>query len=76
MVTIYGTPFCNYCQLAKDLCDEENIDYLYIDMFENETAVEDVTAYIGPFKTVPQIFVDGEYIGGYTEFHAYTAFNP
>lgn len=71
MVTIYGSPTCSYCSAAKQACEESNLSYTYIDLFEEDNAIEDLTATIGAFKTVPQIFVDGEYVGGFTEFREY-----
>ena len=71
MITIYGSPTCGYCSAAKQLCDEENLSYTYIDLFEEDNAIEDLTGMIGAFKTVPQIFVDEEHVGGFTEFREY-----
>lgn len=71
MITIYGSPTCSYCSAAKQLCEENNMSYQYIDLFEEDDAIETVTAAIGPFKTVPQIFDGVDYIGGFTEFNAY-----
>ena len=74
MVTIYGTPTCGYCKSAKELCEESNLEYTYIDLFEEDHAMEHLTGLIGPFRTVPQIFVEGEYVGGFTEFKEFNNF--
>lgn len=43
--------------------------YIYID--REREAMEELTEKIGPFRTVPQIFVNDEHIGGYQEFRKY-----
>ena len=49
---------CPYCVRAKALLTQNEIPYQEID----RSAVEDF-----PYKTVPQIWLDGNYIGGYTD---------
>lgn len=71
MITIYGSPTCSYCSAAKQACEENNLSYTYIDLFEEDNAIEDLTAIIGPFKTVPQIFDGEDYIGGFDSFTIY-----
>jgi len=62
---IYGTPTCNFCRLAKAELTRRGIEFDYIDLVEiNKTAAE-VTG--RPVKSVPQIYLSGEYVGGYTE---------
>lgn len=70
-VIIYGTPTCSYCSAAKALCEEKGMGYTYVDLFEDADAMTTVVDLIGPFKTVPQIFVDTEYVGGFTEFQSF-----
>jgi len=66
MITIYGSPNCRFCTLAKDLADRTNISYNYIDVTKHEPS-QDMFRARG-FKTVPQIFDNDTYIGGYQEF--------
>ena len=65
---IYGTDNCSYCQMAKTLCENHSIPYEYIDMTTDTKALNELIDEIGPFRTVPQIFVDGHYVGGFDEF--------
>jgi len=69
MITIYtkSTP-CAYCDAAKMLLDEHGLDYREIiadrDDDTKKLFRERVPAEI---KTVPQIFLNEERIGGYNE---------
>jgi glutaredoxin 3 len=66
---IYTKPNCGYCVRAKALFAQEGISYTEIDAVANkETLVERVTKDSGrPPMTLPQIYLDGTYVGGYTE---------
>lgn len=72
---IYTKPNCPYCVRAKMLCQQEGIEITEINAVENkETLVERVTRDSGrPPQTVPQIYLDGKYVGGYTELAALIA---
>jgi ribonucleoside-diphosphate reductase alpha chain len=49
---------CPYCVKAKKLLKVSGISYEEVDRAQ----VEDF-----PYKTVPQVWIDGKYIGGYTD---------
>ena len=70
MITIYGTDSCVYCDRAKQLCDSAGVEYRSVDI---TTVDKDWIKYQLGFtpKTVPQIFFDKEYLGGYTELRAF-----
>lgn len=62
---IYGKQDCPFCSLAKEEMQLRGIPFEFIDLKEiNKTAAE-VTG--RPVKTVPQIYVQGTYVGGYEE---------
>lgn len=67
MVIIYGRPLCNWCDLAKDLCNTYKIEYEYKNI-KNELYLNELKDLAPNVNTVPQIFWDGRYIGGYSEF--------
>lgn len=56
---------CNYCVLAKALLDRENIDYEEISVTPEN--IQEMRRLSLGFSTVPQIFVDGEWVGGYND---------
>ncbi len=63
---VYGKANCPHCINAKGLLDFNNITYEYIDIeAEGKTAAE-ITGR-PDVRTVPQIYLEGEYIGGFTE---------
>lgn len=64
-VEIYGMDGCGFCEKAVDLVEELCLDYSYIDA--NQATIEFSKLFPGA-KTVPQILVDGEWVGGYSDF--------
>jgi len=64
-VTIYGSDGCGFCEKAVDLAEELCLDYTYIDA---NTAVQEFSRLFPGAKTVPQILVDEEWVGGYSDF--------
>lgn len=43
-VTIYSTPYCGYCKLAKQYFEENNIAYQEIDISVDEKAQKEIVA--------------------------------
>lgn len=72
-VTIYTKDDCPSCINAKRLAKEHGMDIteikLHRDLDRNEflAAVEKATG--GPRETVPQVILDGTYIGGFDDFN-------
>ena len=64
-VEIYGMDGCGFCEKAVDLAEELSLDYTYIDA--NVAMIEFSRLFPGA-KTVPQILVNGEWVGGYSDF--------
>lgn len=82
MVTvIFGRPGCPYCVRAKELADKlsaerDDFSYQYVDIQAEGITKADLEKSAGkPVSTVPQIFVDEQHIGGYTDFAAWTQAN-
>ena len=64
---IYGTSKCVWCdKVAKDL-ESAGMDMTKIDVSEPENLDEMLKIAGEDAKTVPQVVIDGEHIGGYTE---------
>ena len=67
---VYGTHSCGYCRRAKSLLKAKGVEYQEFIVGEDISS-DALSSKIGkPALTVPQIFLDGEYIGGYTELAA------
>ncbi len=71
-VEIYGTEQCLYCKLAVKFCVENGLLHTYKDVTTDEALIENLKERLGYVKTVPQIFVDGEHIGGYADLVNYS----
>ena len=65
MFTIYTQDRCNFCIRAKMLLDSKGEPYEDININENQDAKEKLKE-LG-LKTVPQIWLKEEHIGGYIE---------
>jgi glutaredoxin 3 len=71
-VEVYTTPSCPYCVRAKRLLTERGIAFEEIDVAEDDELREDLIRRTGR-RTVPQIFIGGQAIGGYEELAALDA---
>ena len=69
-VTIYTTPICPYCVRAKSLLGKKGVSYDEIDVMMDMKAREEMLAKSGGARTVPQIFIGEEAIGGSDDLHA------
>ncbi len=65
-VTIYSTPTCVYCQMAKDFLKEHNIEFEDFNVAEDEKAREEMVERSGQMG-VPVIFIDDEMMIGFDE---------
>lgn len=69
-VEIYSSQFCGFCMRAKALLDAKNVDYTDIDVMMNAEKRQEMMSRSGGDHRVPQIFIDGEHIGGCDELMA------
>lgn len=77
-IEIYSKEGCSYCVRAKTILEGRKIAFTEIP-FSAEVTKETVQARVGPDKvirTVPQIFLNGEHLGGYIELVDYLAMHP
>jgi glutaredoxin-like protein len=68
-VAIFTREGCQYCARAKTLLNELGYDYAEITL--PHTTRSKVVGAIAGAKTVPQVFVNGEHIGGLEELEAW-----
>jgi len=64
MIEVYGADWCSYCNKAKTYLDELQIEYNYIDVDNHPNFKADFNREV---KSIPQIKLNGEEIGGYEE---------
>lgn len=69
-VEIYSSIFCGYCARAKALLDRKGAEYDNIDIMEHPDRRDEMVERAGGRTSVPQIFINGEHIGGSDDLHA------
>ncbi|EAQ04021.1 glutaredoxin [Pseudooceanicola batsensis HTCC2597] len=67
-VEIYTTPICGFCSAAKRLLDGKGVDYREIDVMRDREKKQEMMQRAGR-HTVPQIFIDGQHVGGCDELY-------
>ncbi|MGB0458537.1 MAG: glutaredoxin 3 [Porticoccaceae bacterium] len=65
-IVIYGTQFCPYCVAARQLFDAKGIEYKYIAV-DNDPDLRDNISQRSGQRTVPQIWIGEQHIGGFTD---------
>lgn len=68
-VTIYTTPFCPYCQMAKGLLRKKNVAFTEIDVSGDPSLRQAMTQKAHGRRTVPQIFIGSTHVGGCDDLH-------
>ncbi len=68
-IEIYTTPFCGYCARAKGLLDRKGAGYEEMDVMMDEKKRAEMRER-SKRTTVPQIFINGQHIGGSDELAA------
>ena len=66
---VYGKKNCPFCEMTKDELNLRGISFDYIDLEEVGKTAAEVTG--RKVKTVPQVYLEGEYVGGYEELMKY-----
>ena len=63
---IYGKSNCPWCTKAKEELELQGVDFDYIDLEVIKKTASEVTGR-KDVTTVPQIYIEGRYIGGYED---------
>ena len=69
-IEIYTTLFCPYCERAKALLAKKGVAFEELDAPHGSQERRDAIARSGGRTTVPQIFINGQAIGGSDELAA------
>lgn len=67
-VTVYSKEVCPYCDRAKQILKNKDIDYEEIMVDQDDQQLAKMKELSGQ-KTVPQIFIGDESIGGFDELY-------
>ena len=68
-IEMYTTPFCGYCARAKSLLEKKGAAYEEVDVMMDEKKRTEMRER-AKRSTVPQIFINGQYVGGSDELAA------
>lgn len=68
-VKIYVTEYCGYCRMAERLLREMNVEFEEIDVTYDPEQRKELVERTG-MRTVPQIFIGDQPVGGYTDLKA------
>lgn len=68
---VYGKTNCSYCDKAIKLLNYNKIEYQYLDIHRGDGILDQLRGLLPAVKTVPQIWVDDVYVGGYDDLVAY-----
>jgi len=66
---MYTTPWCGYCSAAKTLLADKGIEFESIDVSTDPGLRKEMMDKSGR-RTVPQIFIDDQAVGGYDDIAA------
>lgn len=68
-IEIYGQSYCDFCHKARSLCEDRGLDYIYYEVGV-DVDVKEFARLFPHKKTVPQIMINGSYLGGFAELTA------
>ncbi len=69
-VELYTTTSCPFCVRAKALLRTKGVEFDEIDVTDDDDLREKMTELAGGRRTVPEIFINGQLVGGYEELRA------
>ncbi|MHA3914388.1 glutaredoxin 3 [Halovulum sp. GXIMD14793] len=69
-VELYTTPICGYCAAAKRLLTQKGVSYSEINVMQSPERREEMIQRANGGRTVPQIFIGDQHIGGFDDMNA------
>lgn len=69
-VEMYATSWCPYCARARALLQKKGVPFALIDIDDEPGRRGEMVRRAGGRTSVPQIFINGEHIGGSDEMAA------
>ena len=65
---MYGTSKCVWCNRVANMLNNSEIEVEKIDVSESKENLKSMKGAAGKnVSTVPQVIIDGKFVGGYTE---------
>jgi len=69
---LYSTSRCSWCDRVAKMLEDHEVVVEKIDVSGNKVLMKEMQVAAGEKVTsVPQVVIDGKYIGGYTEVERY-----
>ena len=68
-VTVYTTEPCSYCARAKGLLKARGVEFSEVNLARDPEGRVELAKQTG-MMTFPQVIIDGELVGGFTEVQA------
>ena len=69
-VELYTTTFCPFCVRAKSLLKSKGVEFTEIDVTDDAELRQKMVELSGGRRTVPEIFINGQIVGGFDELKA------
>ena len=69
-IEMYTSTFCGYCFAAKRLLTKKGVEFEEINIGASSQQRQEMLARSEGRYTVPQIFIDGQGVGGYDDIAA------
>ncbi|WP_173912395.1 glutaredoxin 3 [Acinetobacter sp. Marseille-Q1618] len=69
-VTVYSTTFCPYCVRAKQLLERKGVEFKEVNLSNEAPEVRTELMQRTKHRTVPQIFIKDQFIGGFDQLYA------
>ena len=69
-VRIYTTRYCGFCNQAKMLLSRIGLEYKDQPVDGDQELRKEISDSVGGYPTVPMIFIDDQFIGGFSELSA------
>jgi len=69
-VEMYTGPLCVFCDRAKALLIKKGVSFKEINLASDPNKMDEMIKKTNGMKTVPQIFIDGQHIGGNDKLQA------
>ena len=72
-VIVYSGPNCPYCVRAKQLLQKKGVAFTEIDVKADSAKQDEMMARSQGRRTIPQIFINGQHVGGCDDLYALDA---
>jgi glutaredoxin 3 len=72
-IIVYSGPSCPYCIRAKALLQKKGASFTDIDVRADPDKLAEMKQKSGGKQTIPQIFINGQHIGGCDDLYALDA---